>query len=102
MTVEQYWAIYNFQGGVCYLCRRARGLTRRLAVDHDHEIAERYCDHPVNESCEGCWRGLLCGTCNKTIGHARDQRVFFERAMLYLNKPPAQEWLGALFDREGA
>ena len=47
ITSEQYEALYEAQGGVCYICRRAKGTGRRkLAVDHDHVT--------------GWVRGLLC------------------------------------------
>ncbi len=31
-----YWALYEFQGGKCYVCQVATGKKRRLAVDHEH------------------------------------------------------------------
>src|SRR5580765_7442294 len=36
ITSEQYKALYEAQGGTCYICQRATGKTRKLAVDHDH------------------------------------------------------------------
>lgn len=89
MTLEQYEAIKAFQGGVCYMCQRANGNSRALSVDHDHKKAET-CGHPVNQSCERCWRGLLCSVDNKILGHARDAVTFFERSYDYLVIPPAQ------------
>ena len=80
LTVEDYWAIYEAQGGVCALCQRARGLSRRLSVDHDHET--------------GLVRGLLCNTCNKFLGHLRDSPHAFVRGAYYLLHPPAFEVIG--------
>jgi len=74
LTVEDYWALYEFQGGKCALCQRATGKTKRLAVDHDHQTGEI--------------RGLLCGTCNKIVGHARDEAECFGRGVAYLVNPP--------------
>lgn len=72
----QYGAIYNFQGGTCAICLRAKGTGRRkLAVDHDHTT--------------GAVRGLLCSTCNQMLGHARDEPDFFARTLAYLREPPA-------------
>lgn len=93
MTVEQYDELLAFQGGVCYICQRARGVSRRLAVDHDHALARARCGHPHEESCEQCWRGLLCSACNDVLGHARDDPQYFSRARLYLKDPPAQRLL---------
>ena len=84
LTVEQYEAIYAHQGGKCALCQRATGKVRRLACDHDHAC----CDGPT--SCGNCVRGLLCGTCNKTLGHYRDDPAAFQRAIDYLLNPPAR------------
>jgi len=80
ITPEQYWALYEAQGGSCYICERATGKTKRLAVDHDHN--------------SGYVRGLLCGPCNKLLGHARDDGEFFLRAFEYLREPPAHAIIG--------
>jgi hypothetical protein len=70
-----YDRLYGSQNGTCALCLRATGKSKRLAVDHDHKT--------------GAVRGLLCGPCNKLIGHARDEPEFFDRAAEYLRNPPA-------------
>lgn len=70
LTEDEYQTLYRAQGGRCYACRRATGKTKRLAVDHDHDTGEV--------------RGLLCGPCNKTLGHARDSVEFFVRFAEYL------------------
>jgi hypothetical protein len=70
----EYAKLYLLQGGVCYLCERATGASRRLSVDHDHAT--------------GAVRGLLCRPCNTLLGHARDRVEFFQRCIGYLNLPP--------------
>lgn len=76
----EYELLYEHQGGVCYICRRATGKTKALAVDHNHETGEV--------------RGLLCGPCNKgVLGHLREDRMAFVRAIQYLSHPPAREAL---------
>lgn len=92
MTVEQYDELLAFQGGHCYLCP-ARGVARKLAVDHDHAVARQLCNHPHEESCERCWRGLLCSRCNDMLAHVRDDAGTLIRAKLYLKDPPAQRLL---------
>lgn len=81
ITSEQYWDIYEAQGGRCYICQRAKGTGRkRLAVDHDHETGEV--------------RGLLCKPCNRDVlGHLRDSPDALRRAIEYLSNPPAREVL---------
>lgn len=92
MTLEQYEAIKALQGGVCFMCRRANGNTKELAVEHDHAIAREACAHPDKESCINCWRGLACSVCNGVLGHARDDVMFFYRCIDYLRNPPASQW----------
>lgn len=83
----QYEALYEAQGGRCYICARATGKTRRLSVDHDHRT--------------GLVRGLLCRPCNSMLGHARDDLVFFQRAMSYLRHPPAYIAIGKVRPNDG-
>lgn len=76
---HEYGRLYEGQGGVCALCNRATGASRRLSVDHDHATGEV--------------RGLLCRPCNTFLGHARDDIAFFWRCIRYLRTPPAREIL---------
>lgn len=81
ITPEEYQSIYEYQGRKCYICQRATGSRKRLAVDHDHST--------------GYVRGLLCGTCNrKVLGHLRDDPLAFERGKRYLTNPPAFDVIG--------
>ncbi|AGY37004.1 EndoVII [Mycobacterium phage Fredward] len=82
ITAEEYWAIYEFQGGKCYICQRATGKGRKkLSVDHDHDT--------------GFVRGLLCGPCNRdVVGHLRDEPEAFLRGYNYLSSPPAIAVIG--------
>jgi hypothetical protein len=76
LTAEEYWRIYEFQGRVCAICQRATGATKRLSVDHCHRT--------------GLVRGTLCSTCNRNVlGHLRDDTDALQRAIDYLNHPPA-------------
>lgn len=85
ITEEQYWALYDFQGGRCYICRRATGKTKRLAVDHDHSCC------PETPACGRCIRGLLDRNCNRdVVGHLRDDPEAFDRGAEYLRNPPAR------------
>jgi hypothetical protein len=68
----EYEKMYKEQGGVCAICQRATGKTKRLAVDHDHDTL--------------LVRGLLCGPCNKLVGYFRNSPEAFRRAAVYLEK----------------
>lgn len=76
----EYDRLYAAQNGTCYICTRATGKTKKLAVDHDHVT--------------GYVRGLLCGPCNKLLGHFRDDPRALVRAAFYLENPPAQQHIG--------
>lgn len=74
-----YLALYEAQGGACYICRKKPGK-RRLAVDHNHETGEV--------------RGLLCAGsergCNVILGDIRDNIDTAKRIVAYLQDPPAR------------
>lgn len=72
----EYDQLYVFQGGTCAICQKARGVKRRLAVDHDHGT-----DEP---------RGLLCSTCNYVL-LGRYGPDALHRALAYLDDPPYQQ-----------
>lgn len=80
-----YDKLLEIQGGRCAICQRAKGITRRLAVDHDHKCCK------VTPACGKCVRGLLCKPCNRMLGHARDDPMFFLRAYHYLINPPGKK-----------
>lgn len=80
ITAEEYAEVTAFQGGVCACCQVARGVAKRLSVDHSHK--------------DGCYRGNLCGSCNVAIGRGRDDPEYFRRIADYLENPPAQQVLG--------
>lgn len=73
----QYRQLLVAQGGKCWICQRANGKTKRLAVDHDHA--------------SGKVRGILCGPCNQLLGHVRDDPETLLRAARYLIDPPADQ-----------
>lgn len=85
ITEQDYWDLYEFQGGRCYICRWAQGKKKRLAVDHDHKCPM---PHPREVGCEQCVRGLLCTFCNRLVGKFRDSIEAFQRAIEYLTNPP--------------
>jgi len=86
----EYAAIKAAQGGKCFICQRATGAVRRLAVDHDHALEK------AGVTLRHTVRGLLCKTCNKTLGFYRDDPNAFYRAIEYLGNPPAKRVLEEL------
>lgn len=90
ITPEQYWTIYACQGGKCFGCGYATGRTKRLAVDHDHELALEH-GHDPKQGCPLCVRALLCGQCNQIIGRLGVEAL--TRLIVVLTDPPARKWL---------
>ena len=81
LTPEQYWALYEAQGGKCAIVNcRATGKVKRLAVDHDHDTGEV--------------RGLLCGPHNLMLKGSRSAALsMLLSALEYLHNPPARKVL---------
>lgn len=81
MTVEDYDALLKLQNGRCGICERLPNWTlatwKRFQVDHDHKT--------------GRIRGLLCSHCNTGLGHFLDNVNSLERAIVYINSPPAYQ-----------
>lgn len=88
---ETYDLLYESQGGVCYGCGRAKGLKRRLCVDHDHECPA---GHDPKMGCPLCIRALLCAYCNEVLGRLDADAL--GRLIVVLNDPPAQKVLREL------
>ena len=81
LTLDQYYALLEAQGGCCAICRVATPTdirTDRFHVDHDHACC------PGKRSCGNCNRGLLCHACNTALGNFRDDPDLLDRAAAYL------------------
>lgn len=68
ITKEQYFELmneYNFKCGICY-------TSDSLCIDHDHIT--------------GRVRGILCRTCNLTLGRMNEDTKRLYKMISYLNK----------------
>jgi hypothetical protein len=77
ITLDQYNELLSSQNHKCAICytesnRKYRGKIKAFAVDHCHTT--------------GTIRGLLCNDCNTGIGLLKDNVIFLESAINYLNK----------------
>lgn len=77
LTLEQYDAMLEKQGGVCGICGKPETMVLRnnvsmLTVDHDHVT--------------GQIRGLLCHRCNRGIGLFRDDPEHLRTAAAWLER----------------
>jgi hypothetical protein len=76
LTVEQYDALREQQGGACAICRQ---VTETLRPDHDHA-----CCPSKSRACGRCIRGLLCSKCNVGLGNFDDDIARLISAADYL------------------
>ena len=97
ITAADYDLLYDSQNGVCFICRRARGLSKRLSVDHDHG---KGCGHLPEVGCRYCVRALLCSTCNRVVVGRYDAPAL-ARAITVLLYPPAQQVLNPTREDNG-
>ena len=97
MPRETYDALYEAQGGRCFICRIANGKTKSLAVDHDHNCRE---GHPPDRGCPRCWRALVCGRCNRLVAFLGSEAL--QRAIELQMDPPAQRFLRSWFQQRKA
>ncbi len=75
ITQQDYDRMHEQQNGKCAICGSTyvgRRNAVNFAVDHDHKT--------------GKIRGLLCGFCNKGLGHFKDNTEHLKSAISYLNK----------------
>lgn len=77
ITLEQYNAMFIFQGGVCLICGypetvSRNGKIKNLAIDHNHATGEI--------------RGLLCQKCNQALGLLNENPVIIRSLLKYIIK----------------
>ncbi len=75
-----YDVMLTKQNGNCAICDRSvtecpKGV---LHVDHDHSCCSG------DGSCGQCVRGLICGNCNVTLGHVKDNAALLRKLITYL------------------
>lgn len=99
ITPEEWVAIYNLQGGVCFICKSP--LVNRYdpgPQDPDAKIANLDHDHKLEKTAglRASIRGLLCLWDNRhalVALHDRADKAL--NAYHYLTDPPARKVLGA-------
>jgi hypothetical protein len=77
MTIEQYDAMLEAQGGGCFICGRPPREDISLHVDHDHFT--------------GKVRGILCFCCNNALADFQDDPELLRKAAGYVSWHASQE-----------
>jgi hypothetical protein len=73
ISLEKYNQILLNQNNCCKICKiNILEVSRRFAVDHDHETNQI--------------RGLLCVHCNSGLGHFKDKKELLQEAINYLEE----------------
>ena len=70
ISLEEYDAMLDRQGGVCAICKKKPDEGKALFVDHCHIT--------------GRVRGLLCGKCNSVLAFGNDDPDILRAAIAYL------------------
>ena len=79
LTLNDYNALLEKQGGVCAICKGISTNEVNLSVDHDHSC----CPYKAR-SCGLCVRALLCRKCNTGLGAFNDSIELLKLAISYL------------------
>lgn len=72
LNADVYQNMMDAQGSACAICRGTEASGKHLAVDHCHST--------------GRVRGLLCSSCNQTLGKMKDSPALLRAAASYLEK----------------
>lgn len=74
ITIEEFNKMLEEQGGVCAICKQpeTEGKMGKLTMDHDHET--------------GYNRQILCGMCNRGLGHFKDNPELLRAAANYIEE----------------
>jgi len=80
ITYDQYLKLLKDQDGKCAGCLNLGSDDSPLVVDHDHN-----CCPEKSRSCGKCVRGLLCQSCNSTLGRIKDNPDTLRRLADYLS-----------------
>ena len=76
MTIEEYDAMLEAQGGGCFICGKPPRDDISLHVDHDHST--------------GRIRGILCFCCNNALADFQDDPSLLRKAASYVTTNSAE------------
>ena len=82
LTQERFDRLLEAQQYACAMCKTPFEEGQPIFIDHDHA-----CCPGEKTSCGKCVRGLLCLSCNTSLGHIERKH---DLARAYLDSPPGQ------------
>jgi hypothetical protein len=82
LTQELFDRLLETQQYACAMCHTPFEKEQPIFIDHDHA-----CCPGEKTSCGKCVRGLLCLSCNTSLGHIERK---YDLARAYLDSPPGQ------------
>ena len=86
ISLLQWEELFEFQGGVCAVCKRPPYGRRVLVVDHEHDGGP-----------SGRLRGLICSVpCNLRVVAKHKDGELLRAAADYLDNPPATQLFGEI------
>ena len=91
ITLAQFNALLERQNFRCAICGTDKhgGKYNHWQVDHDHNCCPNKFGGQAR-SCGKCVRWLLCLSCNRLLGYARDNIETLKTAIIYLNQNETQ------------
>ena len=83
ITLTQFDAMVEAQGGGCAICGHPGSEENRLSVDHDHACCP---GKKGKKTCGKCVRAILCARCNTGLGQFYDNPDTLMAAAFYLRR----------------
>jgi ribosomal protein L28 len=70
ITCDDYWRLWNLQGGRCAICGGRAGSGRKLVVDHDHDtgVIDGLCHFGCNRRLAQAFRRYLADPPGRAVG----------------------------------
>lgn len=72
LSADQWLELFLSQGKCCAVCKTAAPGAKGWHVDHDHKTE--------------LVRGIVCASCNKALGFARDSVEILQQLIIYLQR----------------
>jgi len=79
ITAFEWDNMFMLQGSACAVCKTQIPGKKGWVTDHNHACC------PGDNTCGMCVRGILCSSCNITLGHVKDSVEILKYMIRYLS-----------------